>query len=239
MLATSAIGWTTPDSLLASITETSGRLDRDSARQSASRSRTPPDVTGSTSTCPASKRPPLSTDGCSIAEINSRSRGSRRPPISMAGVRAKTFASVAPLVKVTFLLSAPTSLATSSRACSIRRRAARPSAWTEDALPVSARAAHTASRASSRRGAVAFQSKYARSAIILGHYSLTVFGPGPAKSLLFALRVVVEARNYPALIACVAAGDSGNHIIRIIINYLYRFVKVPPERNKILSPHPA
>jgi hypothetical protein len=54
--------------------------------------------------------------------------------------------------------------------------------------------------------------------MVLGQYLLTVLVPGPAKSLLFALRVVVEARNHPALIACVAAGDSGNHIIRIILN---------------------
>ena len=65
-----------------------------------------------------------------------------------------------------------------------------------------------------------------------GQYSLTVFGSRPAKSLLFALRVVVEARNCPALIACVGAGNSGNHIIRTILNSLYRFVKFPPERNK-------
>jgi hypothetical protein len=40
----------------------------------------------------------------------------------------------------------------------------------------------------------------------------------PAKSLLFALGIVVEARNLPALIACVASGNSGIHIIRIILN---------------------
>jgi hypothetical protein len=40
---------------------------------------------------------------------------------------------------------------------------------------------------------------------------------GPAKSLLFALGIVVEARNRPVLIACAEAGNSGNHIIRIIL----------------------
>ena len=44
-------------------------------------------------------------------------------------------ASVPPEVNTTLRGSAPTSAATCSRASSISRRAARPSAWTEDGLP--------------------------------------------------------------------------------------------------------
>jgi hypothetical protein len=50
--------------------------------------------------------------------------------------------------------------------------------------------------------------------------------------LLFALVIVVEARNYPALIACVVAGNSGNHIIRIILNYPPGLVKFRRAHNK-------
>ncbi len=89
---------------------------------------------------PAANRPPHRTDGCSIAETNSRSRCSLRPPISIVGVSASMLASVAPLVNVTFLASAPTDPATRLRASSTRRRAARPSACTDDALPVRPRA---------------------------------------------------------------------------------------------------
>jgi hypothetical protein len=68
-------------------------------------------------------------------------------------------ASVPPEVNTTPRGSAPTSAATSSRACSIRRRAARPSTWMEDALPVVSSAASAAARASCRSGALAFQSR--------------------------------------------------------------------------------
>ena len=79
--------------------------------------------------------------------------------VLIEGVSASMLASVAPLVKMTFLASAPTKLATFSRASSTNRRAARPSACTDDAFPVSSSAATMTARASSRRGAVAFQSK--------------------------------------------------------------------------------
>ena len=63
-------------------------------------------------------------------------------------------------------------------------------------------------------------------------YLITVFRLDPAKSLLFALGIVVEARNYLALIACVAVGNSGNHIIRIILNYPPGPVKFRRAHNK-------
>ena len=50
---------------------------------------------------PTGNRPPARTDGCSIAEMNSRSRGALSPPISIAGVSASALASVPPDVKVT------------------------------------------------------------------------------------------------------------------------------------------
>ena len=116
-------------------------------------------MTGNFSTASAAKRPPLSTEGCSIADTNSLSRLRFSPAVSIAGVSASMLASVAPLVKVTFFASAPTSCATCPRAVSISPRAARPSACTDDAFPVISSARTTAARASSRKGALAFQSK--------------------------------------------------------------------------------
>ena len=79
-------------------------------------------------------RPPASTEACSIAEISSRCTGAppaRRTP----GPSASTLASVPPDVKTTLRGSAPTAAATAARASSTRRRAWRPSAWTDDGLP--------------------------------------------------------------------------------------------------------
>ena len=109
---------------------------------------------------PARKRPPRSTEGCSIAETNSRSRGSLRPPISSAGVSASMLASVAPLVKVTFFASAPTSAATCARARPRPAGAPRAPRHAPRRRCRSAPArATSAARASARSGAVAFQSK--------------------------------------------------------------------------------
>ena len=58
---------------------------------------------------------------------------SRFPPVQ--GRARSIFASVPPEVKTTQPGSTPTNCATSDRARSIQRRAARPSAWTEDAFP--------------------------------------------------------------------------------------------------------
>ena len=55
--------------------------------------------------------------------------------------------------------SAPSAEAISSRARSSASFAARPSAWTDEGLPVISVASIIAARASGRRGAVAFQSR--------------------------------------------------------------------------------
>ena len=54
---------------------------------------------------------------------------------------------------------ADTAAATEARASSTRRRALRPSAWTEDGLPLISHAAAIAALASGRSGVVAFQSR--------------------------------------------------------------------------------
>ena len=79
------------------------------------------------STASGRKRPPASTDGCSIAETSSASKRRRVAADLQRGVSASTFASVPPEVKITLRGSAPTSAATCSRASSISARAARPS----------------------------------------------------------------------------------------------------------------
>ncbi len=94
-----------------------------------------------------------------MAETNKRSHAVLRPPVCSAGVSASMLVSVAPLVKVTFLASQPTRLATCARAFSTKARAARPSACTEEAVAVTSSAVTIAARASSRKGALAFQSK--------------------------------------------------------------------------------
>ena len=100
-------------------------------------------------------RPPLRILGCSIADASNQSQ----PFSPGAGASASIFASVPPEVKTTQPGSTPTNCATSDRARSIQRRAARPSAWTEDAFPPDLNAASNARRASGRKGAVAFQSR--------------------------------------------------------------------------------
>ncbi len=101
----------------------------------ATRSTTPLASTGMRSTRSAGKRAPSSTQGCSMALASSRSSGRLSARHARPGVRARTFASVPPLVNTTLRASAPTSTATASRARSTRPRAARPSACTEDGLP--------------------------------------------------------------------------------------------------------
>ena len=86
-----------------------------------------------------------------MAETSSRGR----PQPSSA----RLLASVPPLVKITLRGAAPASPATSRRAPSIMARARRPSAWTEEALPMSAIASSAASRALGRNGAVALWSR--------------------------------------------------------------------------------
>jgi hypothetical protein len=85
----------------------------------------------------------------------SRSSGSAPSPPPNSGLSAAFAASVPPETNVTQRDATPASRATSLRASSTIRRAARPSAWTEEGLPVVSIAASAASRASGRSGAVA------------------------------------------------------------------------------------
>ena len=93
-----------------------------------------------------------------MAETSSLSTG-RSDPRRNPGVSASALASVPPDVKTTLRDSAPTAPATALRASSTKRRARRPSAWTEEGLPGRSQAAAIASRASGRSGVVAFQSR--------------------------------------------------------------------------------
>jgi hypothetical protein len=72
---------------------------------------------------------------------------------------AKAFASVPPEVNTKSRPRAPKRAAMASRASSNTRRAARPSAWTEDGLPGKASASAIAAMASGRIGSVALASK--------------------------------------------------------------------------------
>ena len=94
-----------------------------------------------------------------MAETRRRPQGAPSRPAPVAGASASMLASVPPDVNTTLRGSAPTRAATSARASSIMRRAARPSAWTDDGLPTTSRAAVMAARACGRSGAVAFQSR--------------------------------------------------------------------------------
>ena len=101
-----------------------------------------------------------------MPEISKTSQRRGRPDNSSSGESASATASVAPLVKITAAGSAPTSAAiaadrwvTDGNKSATRARAARPSAWIEEALPVSAKAAAIAARASGRSGEVALWSR--------------------------------------------------------------------------------
>ena len=82
------------------------------------------------------------------------SDGAFGPPPNQ-GLSAAFAASVPPETNVTQRALTPASRATSFLASSTIRRAARPSAWTDEGLPVVSIAASAASRASTRNGAVA------------------------------------------------------------------------------------
>ena len=113
--AASATGWTTPVSLLASMSETSARRrsGREPALRARARSTTPSPVDRQCPRRPPAKPPAAaSTEGCSIAETSRRSRPPR--PASAAGVSASILASVPPEVNTTLRGSAPTSAATCS-----------------------------------------------------------------------------------------------------------------------------
>ena len=111
-----AIGWITPVSLLASMSETSAARAIAQARRRGRRDRQRHRRRPASLERRAAKRPPASTEGCSIAETSSRSQ----PPGQSPGVSASTLASVPPDVKTTLRGSAPTSAAT----CRARPRSA-------------------------------------------------------------------------------------------------------------------
>ena len=87
-------------------------------------------------TSAAGNRWPVSTQACSPAETMSRSSGLALRPPPNSGLSAAFAASVPPDVKVTQRALTPASRATSLLASSTMRRAARPSAWTDEGLPV-------------------------------------------------------------------------------------------------------
>ena len=93
------------------------------------------------------------TQGCSVALISSVSTRPAASPND--GLRRSLAASVAPDVKTTARASAPSRAAISARARSMIARAARPSSWTDEALPHWANASAMASRAAGRKGAEA------------------------------------------------------------------------------------
>ena len=73
--------------------------------------------------------------------------------------KARWFASVPPLTKITPSGGAPSNAPTAERALSTACRAARPQRWTEEGLPHRASMADMAAAAAGRNGAVAFQSR--------------------------------------------------------------------------------
>ncbi len=76
-------------------------------------------------------------------------------PMRQSGVSSVVAASVAPEVNTTCSGAPLTSAATARREASTMRRAARPSAWTEEALAAMSKAASIASRAAGSSGALA------------------------------------------------------------------------------------
>ena len=159
--AASATGWMTPVSLFAAMSETSARpparqafarAQRDRPRRSRA-NRNLLDVAP-----PRTARQRAPRDARSPRPAGDR-MGASRPPTSMTGVSASAFASVPPEVKITLRGSAPTSAATSSRACSTTaappgpRRAPRTDCRSGPAPPRARRAPPT------RSGALAFQSR--------------------------------------------------------------------------------
>ena len=155
-----ATGWITPVSLLAAISETSARSRK--GFQPPLQCRKIDDAVRINRNLPrcAARKPPARQHRRMLDRRDQQPV--ERPLVGTAwieGESASAFASVPPEVKMTLRGSAPTSAATSPRACSISRRAARPSPCTEDGLPVSSSAAVMAARAAGRSGAVAFQSR--------------------------------------------------------------------------------
>ena len=164
---TSSIGWRVPTSLLAHITEMrateSGsrstlraqRVDVEPARcvdRAAARPRRPSSV--------ASQSSGSRTAWCSIAVDRIRTRrGSSPRRAQKMPLRARLSASVPPEVKTTSPGRQPSERAIVSRASSTTRRAPRPEACSELALPTAASWAVIASSATGRIGVVAAWSR--------------------------------------------------------------------------------
>ena len=149
------------------------------------RSTTPSPVTGSSVTAPKPAARP---------HRGMLDRGNEKARHQASGVSASMFASVAPEVKIT---------PAGSRADQggdlgprlLDQRAGRPAlAMDRRGIAGAAEAATIASRASGRRGAVAFQSKYARSVTTCRFPRPFKFGPWAGKKLDFCLpRLMLEA----------------------------------------------
>ena len=119
--AASATGCITPVSLLASISETSGRAALETAAGQRREIDAPVGIDGNSSIASRGNSAARAHRGCSIADIKSLSRGRFSPAVSIAGVSASMLASVPPQVKITLAGRAPTSAATCSRARSTSR----------------------------------------------------------------------------------------------------------------------
>ncbi len=136
MRASSSMGWTTPVSLLACITETSTVSGRSAARSRSGSSRPSRSTSRSVTSKPSrsSARSESSTALCSVRQETRwrpLARWNRATPFS-----ARLSDSVAPLVKTSSRAVAPTSRATSARAPSTASSARQPKAWLfEAALP--------------------------------------------------------------------------------------------------------
>ena len=159
--AISAIGCSTPVSLFANCTATSAGPE-EAAREasSASRVKSPLPIDGKRA------RKALPRNARRRARLHAPSPRSERGkspwrPLrpAIAASSAVAMASVPPLVKITPASGAFARREASWRAVSTRPRAARPSAWTEEGLPVVASASTMRASTSARIGAVAFQSR--------------------------------------------------------------------------------
>ncbi len=160
MAAMAAIGWMTPVSLLASITDTSGRSARGQAafqrgqiEQAVAGDRQLLDRLGRKTAAAAHRRVLDGGDEQPVARRLAAAelqRRRQRQHVGLGGAGGEGDVTGGPRRPG----PRPARAAFSTSA-----RAARPSAWTEEALPVRSSAASIAARASGRSGAVAFQSK--------------------------------------------------------------------------------
>ena len=161
MSASCRIRWTVPTSLLAHITLVSA-TSSDSASSSTSGWTRPRSSTGSHVTeapsCATSHSMASSTAWCSTADARMRVRPVARRAQKMP-LTARLSLSVPPAVKTTSEGRAPSAKASDSRDSSTTRRARRPVACSELALPTSRIASETAATASGSMGVEAAWSR--------------------------------------------------------------------------------